>query len=48
MLKGAIARLRGEWMRNVVVLPRLCLTPGDLLIARRESKMDTACRCLYM
>jgi len=35
-------------MRNVAVLPRLCLTPGDLLIARRESKMGTAYRCLYI
>ncbi len=48
MLKSVIARLRGERMRNVVVLPRLRLTPGDLLIARRESQMDTACRCLYV
>jgi len=26
-------------MRNSAVLPRLCLTQGDLLIARRESKV---------
>jgi hypothetical protein len=45
--KGAIARLGEERMRNVVVLPRLRLTPGDLLIARRESQLDTACRCLF-
>jgi hypothetical protein len=48
MLKGAIARLRGERMRNGVVLPRLCQSPGDLLIARRESQLDTACRCFYV
>ena len=47
MLKGAITRLRGERMGHIVVLPRLCQSPGDLRIARRESKLDTACRCLY-
>ncbi len=34
-------------MRNSAVLPRLCLTLGDLLVARRESKKGTAYRCLY-
>lgn len=38
MLNGAIARRRGERMRNVVVLPRLRQSPGDLPITRRELK----------
>jgi len=46
MLNGAITRLRGEQMMNIVVLPRLCQSPGDLLIARRELKLDTAYRRL--
>ena len=46
MLKGAITRLRGEQMGHIVVLPRFRQSPGDLLIARRGSYMDTAYRCL--
>ena len=44
--KGAITRLREEWMRNIVVLPRFRQSPGDLRITRRESQLDTAYRRL--
>ena len=40
--KGAITRLREEWMRNIVVLPRFRQSPGDLPITRRELQLDTA------
>lgn len=38
LLKGSIARQREVRMRNIVVLPRLRPTPGDLPITRRELK----------
>ena len=47
MLKDAITRLRGERMRNIVVLPRFRQSPGDLPpITRRELQLDTALRRL--
>ncbi len=47
VLKGTIAHQGGERMRYVAVLPRLSLSSGNLLIARRELQKDIACCCLF-
>jgi len=47
VLKGTFAHQGGERMRYVAVLPRLCLSSGYLLIARRELQKDTSCCCLF-